>query len=45
MTIAEAVLDSLSIAVYAPKIDDFVQAAGISRGTFYNHFEEKETSS
>ncbi len=23
----------------APKIDDFVQAAGISRGTFYNHFE------
>jgi AcrR family transcriptional regulator len=23
----------------APKIDDFVVAAGISRGTFYNHFE------
>jgi len=23
----------------APKIDDFVLAAGISRGTFYNHFE------
>jgi AcrR family transcriptional regulator len=23
----------------APKIDDFVRAAGISRGTFYNHFE------
>jgi AcrR family transcriptional regulator len=23
----------------APKIDDFVDAAGISRGTFYNHFE------
>jgi AcrR family transcriptional regulator len=23
----------------APKIDDFVQASGISRGTFYNHFE------
>jgi AcrR family transcriptional regulator len=23
----------------APKIDDFVAAAGISRGTFYNHFE------
>jgi AcrR family transcriptional regulator len=23
----------------APKIDDFVQAAGISRGTFYNHFQ------
>lgn len=22
-----------------PKIDDFVRAAGISRGTFYNHFE------
>jgi len=26
----------------APKIDDFVQAAGISRGTFYNHFESVE---
>jgi AcrR family transcriptional regulator len=24
----------------APKIDDFVLAAGISRGTFYNHFED-----
>ena len=24
----------------APKIDDFVMAAGISRGTFYNHFED-----
>jgi AcrR family transcriptional regulator len=23
----------------APVIDDFVQAAGISRGTFYNHFD------
>lgn len=23
----------------APKIDDFVAAAGISRGTFYNHFD------
>jgi AcrR family transcriptional regulator len=23
----------------APKIDDFVRVAGISRGTFYNHFE------
>src|SRR5690242_294097 len=23
----------------APKIDDFVAAAGIARGTFYNHFE------
>lgn len=26
----------------APKIDDFVQAATISRGTFYNHFESVE---
>jgi len=26
----------------APKIDDFVEAAGISRGTFYNHFESVE---
>jgi AcrR family transcriptional regulator len=26
----------------APKIDDFVHAAGISRGTFYNHFESIE---
>src|SRR5512135_2111827 len=26
----------------APKIDDFVKAAGISRGTFYNHFESVE---
>lgn len=26
----------------APKIDDFVAAAGISRGTFYNHFESVE---
>ncbi|MBS2031979.1 MAG: TetR/AcrR family transcriptional regulator [Deltaproteobacteria bacterium] len=26
----------------APKIDDFAQAAGISRGTFYNHFESVE---
>ena len=26
----------------APKIDDFVQAAGISRGTFYNHFDSVE---
>jgi AcrR family transcriptional regulator len=26
----------------APKIDDFVQAAGIARGTFYNHFESVE---
>ena len=26
----------------APKIDDFVQAAGISRGTFYNYFESVE---
>jgi AcrR family transcriptional regulator len=26
----------------APKIDDFIQAAGISRGTFYNHFESVE---
>ena len=26
----------------APKIDDFVLAAGISRGTFYNHFESVE---
>jgi AcrR family transcriptional regulator len=26
----------------APVIDDFVQAAGISRGTFYNHFESVE---
>jgi AcrR family transcriptional regulator len=26
----------------SPKIDDFVQAAGISRGTFYNHFESVE---
>ena len=23
----------------APKIDDFAQAAGVSRGTFYNYFE------
>jgi AcrR family transcriptional regulator len=23
----------------APKIDDFARAAGVSRGTFYNHFE------
>jgi len=26
----------------APTIDDFVQTAGISRGTFYNHFESVE---
>ena len=26
----------------APKIDDFVVAAGISRGTFYNHFQSVE---
>lgn len=26
----------------APKIDDFVQAAGVARGTFYNHFESVE---
>lgn len=26
----------------APKIDDFVAAAGISRGTFYNHFDSVE---
>ena len=26
----------------APKIDDFVSAAGISRGTFYNHFDSVE---
>src|SRR5579883_1270921 len=26
----------------APKIDDFVQAAGVSRGTFYNYFESVE---
>lgn len=26
----------------APKIDDFVRAAGISRGTFYNHFDSVE---
>lgn len=26
----------------APVIDDFVQAAGISRGTFYNHFKSVE---
>ena len=26
----------------APKIDDFVAAAGISRGTFYNHFQGVE---
>ncbi len=26
----------------APKIDDFVRAAGISRGTFYNHFQSVE---
>lgn len=26
----------------APKIDDFVAAAGISRGTFYNYFESVE---
>ncbi len=26
----------------APKIDDFVAAAGISRGTFYNHFQSVE---
>lgn len=26
----------------APVIDDFVQAAGISRGTFYNHFQSVE---
>jgi len=26
----------------APAIDDFVQAAGISRGTFYNHFDSVE---
>ena len=26
----------------APKIDDFVHAAGVSRGTFYNHFESVE---
>ena len=26
----------------APQIDDFVRAAGISRGTFYNHFESVE---
>src|SRR5271165_6027842 len=26
----------------APKIDDFVLAAGISRGTFYNYFESVE---
>ncbi len=26
----------------APKIDDFVQAAGLSRGTFYNYFESVE---
>lgn len=26
----------------APKIDDFVHAAGISRGTFYNYFESVE---
>lgn len=45
MTIAEAVIDRLPIAVYATKIDDFVQAVGISRGTFYDHFEENETPS
>ena len=22
----------------APVIDDFIQAAGVARGTFYNHF-------
>jgi AcrR family transcriptional regulator len=26
----------------APKIDDFVNAAGIARGTFYNHFDSVE---
>ena len=26
----------------APVIDDFVQAAGVSRGTFYNHFQNVE---
>jgi AcrR family transcriptional regulator len=26
----------------APKIDDFVRVAGVSRGTFYNHFESVE---
>jgi AcrR family transcriptional regulator len=26
----------------APKIDDFVQAAGVSRGTFYNYFDSVE---
>jgi len=26
----------------APKIDDYVQAAGVARGTFYNHFESVE---
>jgi AcrR family transcriptional regulator len=26
----------------APKIDDFVAAAGIARGTFYNHFDSVE---
>jgi AcrR family transcriptional regulator len=26
----------------APKIDDFVEAAGISRGTFYNYFQSVE---
>jgi AcrR family transcriptional regulator len=26
----------------APVIDDFVQAAGVARGTFYNHFESVE---
>jgi AcrR family transcriptional regulator len=25
-----------------PTIDDFIAAAGVSRGTFYNHFETKE---
>ncbi len=28
--------------IEAPVIDDFITASGLSRGTFYNHFETKE---
>ncbi|MEM9455577.1 MAG: TetR/AcrR family transcriptional regulator [Myxococcota bacterium] len=38
--ILEAALDVFGrMGPNAPKIDDFVATAGISRGTFYNHFD------
>jgi AcrR family transcriptional regulator len=43
MRIVEAALGVFAeMGPDAPKIDDFLAAAGISRGTFYNHFESVE---